>query len=141
MAQTIAVFRLDFGDISLMDVMNLQPLPFEFRKMKQLAMSGKLYGTVKPFQVNWDSSRKLKFALFCLSKGIRPKNSDWDIADCHYFQKRTENKYFATVVKSISQQMDNKQNSILELVLIDVSTSPETNINNLLVAEKRAFNC
>lgn len=71
--------------------------------------------------------------------GIQPKNSVWNNDDCASFQKLTVEKQFATQIKVIRKDPTNNQPYVLEVVLIDVSTAIDVNINDKLVKEQRAI--
>lgn len=75
--------------------------------------------------------------IFFFSPGIQPKNNVWNNDDSSYFQKLTVQRQFATGIKAIRKEPGN-QNYVLEIVLIDVSTSQDININEELVKNQHA---
>lgn len=69
--------------------------------------------------------------------GIQPKNNVWNNDDCAYFQQLTVQKQFATEIKAIRKGTDSP-GYVLEIVLIDVSTPKDININADLVTNQHA---
>lgn len=52
-ADTVAVYKCDFGDMNLLSVDSLKPLGPEFRKIPQLAIPANLHGNIlKGKQIN-----------------------------------------------------------------------------------------
>lgn len=46
-ADSVAVYKCDFGDIHILNTDDLRPLPSEFRQIPQLAIPVNLHGTEK----------------------------------------------------------------------------------------------
>lgn len=69
--------------------------------------------------------------------GIKPKNNVWNNDDSAYFQTLTVQKQFATGIKAIRKDPGD-QSYMLEMVLIDVSTTQDININDELVKNQHA---
>lgn len=69
--------------------------------------------------------------------GIQPKNNVWNNEDSAYFQKLTVQKQFATQIKAIRKELTDP-GYVLEIVLIDVSTSKDINVNDNLVQNQHA---
>lgn len=68
-------------------------------------------------------------------------NRDWETDDCLRFQQMTVDKKFVSRIDNVLRTgapSGSSDESVLELTLIDVSTSADININDLLVMEKRA---
>lgn len=73
-----------------------------------------------------------------INAGIQPKNNVWNNEDTAYFQKLTVQKQFATEIKAIRKEPSSNQSYVLELVLIDVSTAIDININEELIKNQHA---
>lgn len=67
--------------------------------------------------------------------GIQPKNNVWNNADCATFQTLAFQKQFAADIKAIRKETDRY---VLEMVLIDVSTPKDINVNRELVKTQHA---
>lgn len=79
----------------------------------------------------------MKIIWFIYATGIQPKNNVWNNDDCAYFQQMTVQKQFATEIKAIRKGVDSP-GYVLEMILIDVSTPKDININADLVANQHA---
>lgn len=71
-------------------------------------------------------------------QGIQPKNNVWNNDDSTYFQNLTVQKQFAAELKAIRKDPGSNQGYSLELVLIDVSTTVDVNINEDLIKKQHA---
>uniref|UniRef100_A0A1Q3F7N2 Putative tudor domain-containing protein 7 n=1 Tax=Culex tarsalis TaxID=7177 RepID=A0A1Q3F7N2_CULTA len=110
----IHVYFCDFGQIKMLDSKLLRVLPQQLRNLlPQQAVKAKLYG-------------------------VQPRHGDWSTEDAVRFQQLTEGKKFASYIRSIQADEFNPNDDIVELELIDVSTSEDIIICMQLVDEGRA---
>lgn len=139
-ADTVAVYKCDFGDINFLNIDALRPLSSEFRQIPQLAIPSKLHGynhfpiTLIHFFFEFFFG---DIFTFHTSAGIQPKNNIWNNEDTAFFQKLTVQKQFATEIKAIRKEPGN-QSYVLEMVLIDVSTSTDINVNEEMIKNHHA---
>lgn len=132
-ADTVVVYKYDFGDISFLTLDALRPLPSEFRQIPQLAIPAKLHGITNFFDKLFPIFLKSQY----IRTGIQPKNNVWNNDDTAFFQKLTVQKQFAASIKAIRKESGN-QSYVLEMVLIDVSTAHDIIINDELVKQQHA---
>ncbi|KAI4492107.1 hypothetical protein M0802_010115 [Mischocyttarus mexicanus] len=109
----VTVYFCDFGDVSILSLDKLQPLQSQFLELPYQAIKAKLIG-------------------------IRPINMDWSVEDCLRFQKLVLEKNFVSVIIKTIQDDKNPAEITLGLRLIDVETSEDILIDELLVKENRA---
>lgn len=109
----IHVYFCDFGQIKMLDSKLLRVLRPELRNLPQQAVKAKLYG-------------------------VQPRHGDWSTEDAVRFQQLTESKKFASYIRSIQADEFNPNEEIVELELIDVSTSDDIMVHQQLVDEGRA---
>ncbi|XP_055625741.1 tudor domain-containing protein 7B [Toxorhynchites rutilus septentrionalis] len=109
----IHVYFCDFGQIKIMDSDSLRILPQQLRVLPQQAVKAKLHG-------------------------VQPLHGDWTAEDAVRFQQLTENKKFASYIRSVQADEFNQHDDIVELELIDVSTEEDILIHQIFVDEKRA---
>lgn len=76
--------------------------------------------------------------LFFQNSGVQPRHGDWSTEDAVRFQQLTEGKKFASYIRSIQADEFNPNDDIVELELIDVSTSEDIMVYQQLVDEGRA---
>lgn len=79
------------------------------------------------------------YIIYTIS-GVQPKNKDWNTNDCTRFQELVVGKSFASEIKTIDHEK-NDQKFVLDLVLIDVSTSEDIYLHKILIDEGRAVCC
>ncbi|KAF7386779.1 hypothetical protein HZH66_011231 [Vespula vulgaris] len=109
----VTVYFCDFGDVSILSLDKLQPLKSQFLELPYQAIKAKLVG-------------------------IRPINMDWSVEDCLRFQRLVLEKNFVSIVVESTHDDVNPAETILGLKLIDVETSEDIYIDQLLVEEGRA---
>ncbi|XP_015187922.1 PREDICTED: tudor domain-containing protein 7B-like [Polistes dominula] len=110
----VTVYFCDFGDVYILSLDKLQPLESKFLELPYQAIKAKLVG-------------------------IRPINKDWSVEDCIRFQKLVVEKDFVSIViESTCDDNKNPHEIVLGLKLIDVETSEDIFIDQLLVQENRA---
>ncbi|KAI4484094.1 hypothetical protein M0804_007550 [Polistes exclamans] len=109
----VTVYFCDFGDVCILSLDKLQPLKSQFLELPYQAIKAKLVG-------------------------IRPINKDWSVEDCLRFQQLVLEKNFVSVIIESTRDDKNPVETILGLKLIDVETSEDIFIDQLLVDENRA---
>ncbi|XP_043486292.1 tudor domain-containing protein 7 isoform X2 [Polistes fuscatus] len=109
----VTVYFCDFGDVCILSLDKLQPLKGQFLELPYQAIKAKLVG-------------------------IRPINKDWSVEDCLRFQQLVLEKDFVSIVIDSTRDDKNPAETILGLKLIDVETSEDIFIDQLLVDENRA---
>lgn len=109
----VTVYFCDFGDVCILSLDKLQPLKSQFLELPYQAIKAKLIG-------------------------IRPINKDWSVEDCLRFQQLVLEKDFVSIVIESTRDDKNPAETILGLKLIDVETSEDIFIDQLLVEENRA---
>lgn len=93
----VSVYYVDFGDMCILPLPNLQPLFKQFKSLPCQCMKASL-------------------------KGVRPNGHDWDPMECFEFKKMVEEKNFASVIKNKELKVEPHMTIYsLELVLVDVS--------------------
>lgn len=93
----VSVYYVDFGDMCILPLPNLQPLFKQFKSLPCQCMRASL-------------------------KGVRPNGHDWDPLECFEFKKMVEEKNFVSVIESKElKEEDHMTIYSLELVLVDVS--------------------
>lgn len=83
-------------------------------------------------------SNYLWLLFFFENPGVQPRHGDWSTEDAVRFQQLTEGKKFASYIRSIQADEFNPNDDIVELELIDVSTSVDIMVHVTLVDEGRA---
>ncbi|XP_014606178.1 PREDICTED: tudor domain-containing protein 7-like isoform X2 [Polistes canadensis] len=109
----VTVYFCDFGDVCILSLDKLQPLKSQFLELPYQAIKAKLVG-------------------------IRPINKDWSVEDCLRFQQLVLEKNFVSIIIESTRDDKNPVETILGLKLIDVETSEDIFIDQLLVDENRA---
>ncbi|GAB0093586.1 hypothetical protein DMENIID0001_087460 [Sergentomyia squamirostris] len=111
--QQIQVTLCDVGEMLIVGMNKILTLPNEFRELPKQAIRCSLYG-------------------------IKPANIDWTTDDILRFRELTSiaEKKFYSIVKNIQVNPDGGK--ILELTLIDKSSTRDAIINDLLLKENRA---
>ncbi|XP_052870503.1 tudor domain-containing protein 7B-like [Anopheles cruzii] len=109
----IHVFFCDFGRIGMLDVSALRVLPANFRVLPQQAINAKLHG-------------------------VKPLHKDWQAEDAVRFQKLTVERKFASIVRGVQADELNRDEKLVELELIDVSSEEDVYVHKTLVDEGRA---
>ncbi|TRY71634.1 hypothetical protein TCAL_05296 [Tigriopus californicus] len=96
--ETAAVRYVDYGDVSMVNIQNLQVLCSKFRNLPMQAVSAKL-------------------------ADIAPKNGDWSTGDSLWFSERVVNKQFVSVIKELSLKEDE---GLIEISVSLVDTTHPT---------------
>lgn len=140
-AGSMIVFSCDYGEMIVIDAEKLRLLPDKFKRLPQLAIRAKLHGSFESHQWIIRMIHFLnKFFFIFKSTGVQPRNKDWNTNDCTRFQELVVGKSFASEIKTINHE-NNDQKFILDLVLIDVSTTDDIYLNKILIDEGRAVCC
>jgi len=105
-----AVRYVDYGDLTMVSVSDLQPLWGQFRNLPYQAINAKL-------------------------ANVLPVQGDWKPEDTVWFNNRVSDKQFVSLIKSV----DGGADPVVELVLIDTSHPNEDKfIDQELVQDERA---
>lgn len=85
--------------------------------------------------------KRIQFHIFFIQSitGIKPKNTDWEIEDCLYFQNLTTDKSFVSRIDNIVVDANSPETNVLELTLIDVTTEIDVYINQSFILDGRAI--
>jgi hypothetical protein len=111
-SENVAVRYVDYGDLSMVSLGNLQPLCFQFRNL--------------PYQ-----------AIHARLADIMPAAGDWRPEDTIWFNQRVVDQQFVSLVKGVSESASGELT--LDLALIDTSDNEEDRyVEKELVQEKRA---
>jgi len=115
-ANNAAVRFVDYGDLSMLNVTDMQPLWPVFRQLPLQAINARL-------------------------ANIQPVEGDWRPEDTVWFSNRVADQEFVSVIKKISPNLLGQDfDCVLELVLIDTShPNVDKYIDQELVDEKRAM--
>ncbi|XP_074027084.1 tudor domain-containing protein 7 tapas isoform X2 [Leptinotarsa decemlineata] len=97
---SISVFYCDFGYYGNLNVQQLIPLDVEFMQLPYQALKAKLHS-------------------------VKPKESKWTMEDCNYFKEMVEKKSFYSIIIDIEKDELYESDLVLQLVLIDTSTSED----------------
>lgn len=133
-ADTVAVYKCDFGDINILNIDSIRFLPSDYRKLPQLAIPAKLHGNAN----NHSATHFSIWWPFNFISGIQPKNIIWNDEDSAYFQKLTVEKQFVAEIKAIRKDTNSYQKILLDVNLVDVSATDDINVNQKLVMENHA---
>ncbi|XP_029040468.2 tudor domain-containing protein 7 [Osmia bicornis bicornis] len=109
----VSVYFCDFGDVSVLPLSKLQPLKSQFLELPYQAIKARL-------------------------SGIRPIDVDWSVEDSLRFQELVVEKNFVSVVVESKPDVLSPADTVLGLKLIDVNTTEDIYIDQLLVREGRA---
>ncbi|XP_012148923.1 tudor domain-containing protein 7 tapas isoform X2 [Megachile rotundata] len=109
----VSVYFCDFGDVSVLPLNMLQPLKSQFLELPYQAIKARL-------------------------AGIRPVDVDWSVEDSLRFQELVVEKNFVSVVIESKPDGLFPADTVLGLKLIDVNTTEDIYIDQLLVNEGRA---
>merc|ERR1719471_622578 len=108
--ESAAVRYVDYGDLTMVSLSDIQPLWGQFRNLPFQAINAKLANIV-------------------------PAQSDWLPEDTVWFSSRVADKQFVSLVKSVSGEKE----PLVELVLIDTThPSEDKYIDQELVQDGRA---
>ncbi|XP_043469098.1 tudor domain-containing protein 7B [Leptopilina heterotoma] len=111
MAQNmVTVYFVDYGEVTLVNLKNLRPLPTKFLDLPYQAIRAKL-------------------------ADVKPANVDWSPEDSVRFKDLIEGKDFVSTIKNIKKD---GEELVLSLALIDVSKEYNVNIDEILIKEGRA---
>lgn len=111
MAQNmVTVYFVDYGEVTLVNLKNLQPLPTKFLDLPYQAIRAKL-------------------------ADVKPANVDWSPEDSVRFKDLIEGKDFVSTIKYIKKD---GEELVLSLALIDVSKDYNIDIDEILIKEGRA---
>lgn len=110
-----AVRFIDYGDLSMMSLTDLQPLWKQFRLLEQQAINAKL-------------------------ANIRPVEADWRPEDTVWFSNRVADQEFVSIIRKVLPSVDDDFECVVELTLIDTShPTLDRFVDQELVEEKRAL--
>ena len=113
-ATSAAVRLVDYGDLSMLNLCDMQPLWPGFRQLPLQAINARL-------------------------ANIRPVEGDWRPEDTVWFSNRVADQEFVSLVKKVTPSIGDDFECVVELVLIDTShPSIDQFIDQELVAENRA---
>jgi len=109
-----AVRLVDYGDLSMLNLCDMQPLWAHFRNLPLQAINAKL-------------------------ANIQPANGDWRPEDTVWFSNRVADQEFVSVIRKRSPALGDDFEEIVELTLID-TTHPTVDkfVDQELIEEKRA---
>lgn len=115
-AGSISVFYCDFGYYANLTRQQLIPLDSEFMDLPYQAIKARLVG-------------------------IKPIQSKWTMEDCQFFQNLVCKKPFVSVL--VAKEMDEyyRSDMVLNLKLIDTTTSDDIYVHMALVEEGIAAEC
>ncbi len=110
-----AVRLVDYGDLSMINISDIQPLWKQFRNLPLQAINAKL-ANILPVEVDW-----------------RPEDTVW-------FSNRVADQEFVSLVKKVSPSIGDDFECVVELTLID-TTHPSVDkfIDQELIEERRAI--
>jgi Tudor domain len=94
----VAVRFIDYGDLTMMNVADLQPLWPQFRQLAYQAITARL-------------------------ANIRPAEGDWRPEDTVWFSNRVADKPFVSLIKKAGLNLDVGPEPVVELELVLVDTS------------------
>ena len=95
-AGSAAVRLVDYGDLSMLSLGDMQPLAKQFRELPLQAVNAKL-ANIKPVEVDW-----------------RPEDTVW-------FSNRVADQEFVSIIKKVSPSIGDDFECMIELLLIDTS--------------------
>ncbi|XP_066601357.1 tudor domain-containing protein 7-like isoform X2 [Prorops nasuta] len=110
----VPVYFVDFGDNAVLSVDKLQPLRKQFWDLPYQAIKARLVG-------------------------IHPTNVDWSVEDCIRFQELVVDRNFVSIVMEAEINELSPSKTVYGLKLIDVDTSEDIYIDELLIQEGRAI--
>jgi hypothetical protein len=107
----VMCYFVDYGDLHLLDLKQIQPLFSQFRVLPKQAIKASL-ATVEPL------------------------DGDWDVLACYEFNKMVESKAFVSTVFGVRRVEG--QEPVLQLSLCDTSGESDVFVEQLLVDKKYA---
>ena len=114
-AGSAAVRLVDYGDLSMLSLGDMQPLAKQFRELPLQAVNAKL-ANIKPVEVDW-----------------RPEDTVW-------FSNRVADQEFVSIIKKVSPSIGDDFECMIELLLIDTSHPlNDQYVDQELVEDKRAL--
>ncbi len=109
-----AVRLVDYGDLSMLNLCDMQPLWAKFRQLPLQAINAKL-------------------------ANIQPANGDWRPEDTVWFSNRVADQEYVSIIRKRSPDLGDDFDMIVELSLIDTShPTLDKFIDQELIEEKRA---
>ncbi|XP_068626612.1 tudor domain-containing protein 7A [Battus philenor] len=115
-SEMVSVYFCDFGDLALISIKELRPVP----------PGAPLAASLPP--------QAIKGRLF----DVCPLYQDWTVEDCIRFQELCVEQQFVSICKEVGKDPLNPSEPLLTLDLIDTSTDEDVYLNKQLVAEGRA---
>ena len=114
-ALSAAVRLVDYGDLSMLNICDMQPLCKQFRQLPLQAINAKL-------------------------ANIQPVEGDWRPEDTVWFSNRVADREFVSVIKKVSPSIGDDFECVIELLLIDTSHPlNDQYVDQELVEDKRAL--
>lgn len=105
---SISVFYCDFGYYANLTLQQLIPLDIEFMELPYQALKAKL-------------------------SGIKPKHPNWTMEHCDEFKEMVERKHFYSILLKLERDQLYDSDLVLDLVLIDTSSSEDICIEKELI--------